>query len=59
MNIIITTKSAGSVLPFVHQHEVSQAWANGARLILGSLAEPAILLASSAQFSVSCLTGTL
>lgn len=59
MAIIITSKSAGSVLPFVHQHEVSWAWANSARLILGSLAEPAILLASSAQFPVSCLTGTL
>lgn len=59
MNIIITTKSAGSVLPFMHQYEVSWAWANGVKLILGSLAEPAILLASSAPFSVSYLTGTL
>jgi len=59
MTVIITSKSAGSVLPFVQRHEVFWAWANSARSILGSLAEPAILLAGSAQFPVSCLTGTL
>lgn len=43
MNTVVI-RSTKPVMPFIHQQEISWAWATGARLTLGSPGEPVTFL---------------